>query len=355
MRLGLQVFATDTGLGTQTRALYKHLKPAKTMLVDLSQYNHMPVHDDWYDVNVRTLGFPTNAEIDNFLDGLDVVMICETPLNYYLFSRARERGIRTVLQYNYEFLDYLTAGEERRQNLPLPDMLAAPTDWNIDHVRSTVGHRAEVSELPVPVDTDELPQRTIAHARRFFHIAGRSAVYDRNGTLNFIAAAKLAAPTMPGAEFILFMQQPNDDIKLALANAPMIRRVWNVLHPSDMYQEGDILVLPRRYGGLCLPAQEAVGCGIPVLMTDISPNNTWLPADWLVPIKSGIQQFQARCPIDVYSVDLGALADRMVALYNDDVAVVAMHEQAKQMATQMSWEALMPRYQKVLGLKELVA
>lgn len=352
-RLGLLAYATDTGLGIQTRALYKHLKPAKAMLVDLSTLNHMPVHDGWYDYAIRTHGFPTDDEVDRFLDGLDVVLVCETPLNYRLFDRARHLGIKTVLQYNYEFLDYLTAAEQRLPLLPRPDVFGAPTQWNIQHVRRTVG-APRVHDLPLPIDLDELHQRTITSARRFFHVAGRPAIHDRNGTLDFIAAARLAYQLMPDAEFVLYCQQPTPELTAALVGAP-IRVVGHVDQHADMYLDGDVLVLPRRYGGLCLPAQEAVGCGIPVLMPNISPNNAWMPPSWMLPVSTQRYSFTTRSQIEVYSVNVRALAQRMVDLYRDDAMVVAMHDEAREIAQAISWDALLPRYEEVLGVKEMVA
>jgi hypothetical protein len=41
------------------------------------------------------------------------------------------------------------------------------------------------------------------------------------------------------------------------------------------------MVLPRRYGGLCLPMNEALLSGLPVLMTNMEPNNNILPKEWL--------------------------------------------------------------------------
>lgn len=343
-RLGLLAYATDTGLGIQTRALYKHLKPARTMLVDLSAYNHMPIHDDWYHFDLRTNGFPTNAEVDSFLAGLDVVMVCETPLNYYLFDRARQLGIKTVLQYNYEFLDYMTPAERRSPQLPRPDVLAAPTSWNMTTVQRLAGVRVE--PLPLPIDLPELPRRSVSTARQFFHVAGRPAIHDRNGTLDFIAAARFAAPRMPEAEFIVYCQQPTPDIERALERSP-VRLVGHVDEPADMYRTGDVLVLPRRYGGLCLPVQEAVGCGIPVLMPRISPNDAWMPSEWLVQARHA-GNFTTRCSIEVYSIYVQALAWRLVDLYRKPEEVQVMHEQAKQLAQLMSWDTLLPRYEEVL-------
>lgn len=37
------------------------------------------------------------------------------------------------------------------------------------------------------------------------------------------------------------------------------------------------MILPRKYAGLCLPMNEALMSGLPVIMTDIEPNNVILP------------------------------------------------------------------------------
>jgi hypothetical protein len=55
---------------------------------------------------------------------------------------------------------------------------------------------------------------------------------------------------------------------------------------------------------------EAMTAGLPVIMTDISPNNAVLPPQWLVKAAK-TDQFMARVPIDVYSADLNELARRI--------------------------------------------
>lgn len=345
-RLAILTYMSDTGLGVQCRAYAKHLNPSKVMVVDLSQFNHMPLHPEWYPEAWRTVrGFPTNQDCDEFLEDVDVLLIAETPLSYRLFETAKKRGIKTCLAYNYEFLDQL---HPALKNKPLPDILAAPTSWHIENVRHLAG--ANVVELPVPIDLEELPSRQITQARHFFHVAGRPAVKDRNGTLFFIASVKLAARLMPDARFTLYLQQPTPEIRQALATAPMIERRWNVPNPADMYLEGDIHVLPRRYGGLCLSLNESIGSGIPVLMTDVSPNSDWLPKEWLIPVKPQHERFMTRTLIDVHSVQVPALAQRMIDLYRNPDLVQRMHEQAKILAQQRSWETLKPRYEEVLGL-----
>lgn len=242
MRVGLQVFGTRSGLGYQTRALYRHLQPSKTMLIDLSRAKRMPLAEGWYGPEVtRTSGPPTDAEVDAFLDGLDVVIACETPLNYRLFAEARRRGVRTILQFNPEFLDHVTD-----PSLPHPTVLAAPTPWIIDDARK-IG--PPVWPLPVPVDTDGFPSRTIDRVKTVSHIAGQPTAGDRNGTLDYIATARACRDL--DVDWILHCQVPNREIQAALKGT-RIELVTEVPEPGDLYQRGDLIVLPRRYGGLCL-------------------------------------------------------------------------------------------------------
>jgi hypothetical protein len=77
---------------------------------------------------------------------------------------------------------------------------------------------------------------------------------------------------------------------------------------EDMYSGFDFMVLPRRYAGLCLPMNEALLSGLPVFMTNISPNNKVLPSDWLVDA-SVVDQFKAKTLIDVYGANPRQLAE----------------------------------------------
>jgi glycosyltransferase involved in cell wall biosynthesis len=81
-----------------------------------------------------------------------------------------------------------------------------------------------------------------------------------------------------------------------------------------MYKGFDAMLLPRRYAGLCLPMNEALMSGIPVFMTDISPNNAILPDKWLSEsIK--IDTFKTKSMVDVYAAkpdDLAKIIDRYI-------------------------------------------
>jgi glycosyl transferase family 1 len=339
VRLGILAYATDTGLGNQTRNIYKFLNPSRTMLVDISKFNRLTVHEDWYDYDIRTDGYPSKEDIDTFLRDIDVVFVCESPLNYYLFDRAKELGIKTVLQYNYEFLDYFQG-----RDLPKPDLFAAPTVWNMNAVENIVGQKVEV--LRVPADTSLLPRRSITEANHFIHIAGRPAVYDRNGTLAFIKAINLVHQIID-AKYTIFCQHPTNEMKMLCSRLP-IELIEHVENYPTMYESGDVLVLPRRYGGLCLPAQEAIASGMPVLMPSIPPNNDWLPGEMLIDTIGRPEIFKAHAPVQMYNIDITKLAQTMADLHRHPEAVQRLSSQALTIRDDISWTTMAQHYKKRL-------
>src|SRR3990172_4415649 len=176
LRIGLIARADNTGLGTQTWEFYRHMHPTKTLVVDISELNGMENFHERYPDGGISYGFPTDDVVERFLKDLDVVFTCETPYNYKLFEWAPLVGVKTVLQPNWEFLDY-----HQQENLPFPDLFALPSQWHWEDF-----FYGKKMFLPVPVDRSRLPLRKPAErARVFLHIAGRPAHEDRNGTQQF--------------------------------------------------------------------------------------------------------------------------------------------------------------------------
>lgn len=349
MNIGLLAYSTNTGLGVQTYNFYKYMKPAKVMLIDLSDYNGMKTHHDRYpDAAVITKGFPRVTEIDEFLVGLDVVFVCETPLNYYLFNKAKQLGVKTVLQYNFELMDYF-----EKPYLCKPDVFAAPTPWRIDDVPYP-----NKALLPVPIETKDIKARMPKQAKTFLHIVGRPASSDRNGTQIFLEAAARIDKELPGAYKYIVRAQSMDQETIDKYKHCVDFRVDDVENNYDMYAEGDILVMPRRYGGLCLPVNEALAHGMPVIMPAISPNREWLPDNWLVPAtKNGT--IWTRLPIDLFEVDPMAVASKMLELaamkaHEDGETLVygehftAEAREARTIADMYSWDGMRHTYTKFL-------
>lgn len=340
-KLGLLAYSTNTGLGVQTQEFAEHMQPDRVLLVDLSAMNHVTVHPERFAAfeRVESHNFPGECHIGKFLKGLDVIFVCETPLNYDLFSEARRLGVKTILQPNHEFNDYY-----RRPTAPHPDLFALPSPWHYDDLPYK-----NKRLLNVPVATEKLTRHPGDRPfRRFLHVAGRPAVHDRNGTLQTIAA---------------FRRVKREDIRLTvkvqttfhveyLAAAGTDARIsidaTDPLNYWDIYQGYDCLIMPRKYGGLCLPMQEALGCGIPVIMTDVSPNTEVLPPWWLVSAtKTG--EFMTRTMIDIFTADERALAAKIQGLCELDAqAAAGEYLAARNLGDALSWQRLAPVYEAVI-------
>ena len=303
MRLGIIARSDNTGLGNQTRELVNMLNPDKVMLINSKPFNKNEQHPEWYEkYNCQYVrGFPNSSDIQAFIKNLDGVLTCETFYGTSFIPIARKKKVKTFLQYNYEFLDYL-----QKPNLDLPDVLLAPSLWGFEAVMKAFGDKAKVLHLPPP-STPELFSKAKTHNmskdyKRLLHVGGKAAHMDRNGTNTIVEMLKYSKADY---EIVIKSQSPLDintkDSRLSIDTSSPENR-------EDLYFGFDAMVLPRRYAGLCLPMNEALLSGLPVFMTDISPNNNVLPKDWLVK-SSKINEFMARTMIDVYEADPEQLAD----------------------------------------------
>jgi len=144
MKIGIVARSDNTGLGNQTRELVKMLNPEKILLINSYFFNRNKQNLEWYkDYDcITTEGFASNDEVSQFLDGLDVVISCEIFYNPNFIALAKRKKVKTILQYNYEFLDHLN-----NPSLPFPDVLLAPSLWNFDEVVKRFGHKTHVAYL----------------------------------------------------------------------------------------------------------------------------------------------------------------------------------------------------------------
>jgi glycosyltransferase involved in cell wall biosynthesis len=350
MKIGLLAYSTNTGLGYQTLDFYENMKPDKVLIADISEHNGLQTfHSRFPGAQIykalKTGQLLSDEACEWLVDGMDVVFVCETPLNYHLYSYAQEKGVKVIQQYNYEFLDYF-----RQPRLHPPSMLASPSLWGMEKVKSM--EIAPVMHWPVPVNIDKIPFRQINEVKTFVHIIGRPAAHDRNGTLEFLEAARKLGKEF---DYIVYIQEPKEKrvvehfqpVLEALLETeaelwPHFKIVKDCPDNVEMYQSGEVLILPRRYGGLCLPMWEALSAGMPVIMPNISPNNTILPEDWLIEatIKSS---FKAHTDIIVYKAYVNELVKKMRFLAHSD-NIVEANKKARMIAESMSWEKQKPLY-----------
>ena len=200
----------------------------------------------------------------------------------------------------------------------------APTPWLLDKLPD--GTRM----VPFPVATDQPWRR----GEGFLHVAGRNASYDRNGTRPAAEAVKRIG------QFLRMMHQVDMPSIQGAIQLGAEDNYW------DVYSHGDVLVMPRRYGGMCLPVQEALAAGLQVVMTDIDPNPQW-PVELIGGAMSTVKTVgpERHNRIPAMDVDVVALAEclRTVRDRRDET-----HEARQAWVREHSWDALLPVWREAL-------
>lgn len=310
MRLGIIARADLTGLGIQSRNWVRLLNPDKVIVINSRPFNGNEQHFEWY-ANRRNAyridGFIKQGELSPVLDGLDAMLTFEIPYNYALLNVAKAKGVKVIVQNNWEFTDYLN-----KSNLPLPDLLVNQSYWHLDDQKARWPQITEYCPTPVFIeDYDDIMLQNIDRdatlMRRFLHIAGRKTYQDRNGTQHLIEAMKRVPKDQ---KFELVIKSQSADI--GKINDPRITvDRSSPLDEKELYRDFDAMVMPRKYGGGCLPMNESLASGLPVIMPRIEPNNLVLPDSWLVPAKL-TGSIETRSKIDIYTIDYQLFANKLV-------------------------------------------
>jgi glycosyltransferase involved in cell wall biosynthesis len=217
-----------------------------------------------------------------------------------------------------------------------------PSVWYNDETVEALRDRdVEIKYLPMAIDREGLPFKLKKKAKRFVHIAGRKTFMDRNGTDIFLASIPMVETNV---EFLIYSQQ-----QILLPNDSRIRYMGEADTTAEMYDTADVLVMPRKFGGLCLPLNEALSCGVIPLMTDCSPQNYFLADESLVaPLTC--TTIKTRTDIDCFETTPQRLAeaiDRLARLPEKDI--MNLSQRSNLMAELWSWDTLLDTYKDILN------
>jgi hypothetical protein len=311
---------------------YRHMRPDRTLLIEPP--HNLPIHREWFpDATVCQLS-KTREVLDEklvreWLDGLDVVYVGETFYDWRICDWARDANARTVCHVMPE---YWLHG---LHDLPSPDVWWTPTRWRLGSLP------AETRVVPVPIATERWPEPagfSVDRPPRWLHVAGARAAADRNGTRIVLRALRhlvrehdvrirsqdeyLPSPTVPRKVHLEVLTTPTVDY-------------W------QLYDGADLLVLPRRYAGLSLPALEAMGAGLGLVMSATEPQLSEWPIIGLDTIEKGI--LRSSCgPIPLADVTPTALAARMDWLADHPDEILGAQKRARVFAESQSWAVLEP-------------
>lgn len=327
LKIGLVARADNGGLGMQTYDFYVHMKPDKVMVVDISHLNGYTNYLERYPGAQVATGFEiSSADIDSFLDGLDVVFTVECPYNHYLYEKARELGVKTVCQYNFEWLAH-----HQQPFLPLPDLFLSPSEWRREDMHWPTKY------LHVPIDRAKFPFKKRTEAKRFLHIAGHRTFNDRNGTDILLDAL----PFIQNHDIEIIIRTQDDLRPIGDHRMKVIKQ--DVVDHADLY-DGDVLILPRRYGGLSLQLNEAMSCGMVPIMPDASPQNEFLTPDLLIQ-PSSVDNVYIKTNIQVFNCSPEALAQKIDDLAGKDIS--GYSEESNRYAKVRDWKVMAPKYRKL--------
>jgi hypothetical protein len=300
-----------SGLASMSVEAHRHLHPARTLLIDLGergrgdcsvesyvahQYQGMEIYQTTF-----AGGLPTRA-LEWFCGpGVDTIYVPEYLYDSRLLPMAKQAGIRVVVHAMPELAPWATtAPQQLERSAPRPE-LAIPTRWRED---TLPGARL----LPVPVARDRLPYRQRTSVTHLHHVTG-AAMLDRAGSAILLAAlphvTRDCLLTIRTERELIIPPAPHVDVEVLTDRT---ENYW------ESYPEMDLLVVPRRYGGLSLPFQEAASLGVPTLMLDSDPYAS-APFAITIPSKPGRDAPMKGGIVPVFDADprdLALMIDRAV-------------------------------------------
>lgn len=338
MKVGLVARGEDRGLGILTWEFARHVQPERTLLIDMGPLSggfqpHLERYPDATVVPFDGQELPEHT-VREWLEGLDVVFSAETFYDWRLVAWAREAGVATVCQAMPEFYRHWSCPE-----LPDPTAWWAPTPWLIDRLPE------RTRMVPVPVALDRVQhlhqERAESAPLRVVHVAGHRAMGDRNGTTEVLVALGHARGPMDVKLITQDRRLPSQ--RTGRRGVNVRRQLSGVGDYWDLYADADVLVLPRRYGGLCLPVQEALGAGLCVVMTDAEPQRSYWPVVLVdVRERGHLETGGGLVPlVTAEPIQLAATLDRLA---NNPEEVATRKAAAREWATANSWDALLPTY-----------
>lgn len=338
-RLGVIVRANDAGLGSQTWEVWRHLEPDAALLVVDPHASrpdrHLDRFRDAHVVRLQRRQLEPAAAVGSFLEQIDVCWSAETFYDPTLVAQAQRRGVRLALHLNPELWQPTDPTNQA-------DVYLTATDWRLDEL----AEQRPVTLLEHPVDTVRLSRNPsqLLDEPRLLHLPA-PAMLDRNGTQALLAALPLCEEP-----FELLLHGPAEGPSERRGKV-MVRWTDRICDDyADVYRlDAEALVLPRRYGGLSLPMQEAATAGLAVVTTDVEPQRRWFPPDLLIPVAAYEPRPMKAGMVPVAQPAPAAIAATLDRYVTAPRAVRAGWQDAcRTWAQERSWARLLPRWQQVL-------
>jgi glycosyltransferase involved in cell wall biosynthesis len=262
------------------------------------------------------------------------------------FRQARERGLRTVLnypiahhrwQYRFyaeqakrypEFADALpqfgsteahAAGLDRE--IELADMILVGSSFVHDSFVSQGIASERIRVIPYGADSQRFKPSPEPREDKQFRLIFVGQIGERKGTSHLLKAYK--AFRKPDTELhIVGNYAPGQEVYAGYRD--LYRHTPNVAQKQlpDLLRAADVFVFPTLVEGMPMVVLEAMACGLPVIVTPHGPADV---------VRDGVDGFV------VPAGDSDAIRDRLERLYADKEMRLEMGRNARRQAEQWSW------------------
>jgi hypothetical protein len=312
MKTGTICYAVESGLGIQAKSFIDHGIIDKILIWPHSTYKPQK----WYKKSQIA------SSVDELLDTCDRLFFFETPFDWSVVRKARERGIKTILMLMYEFTPW---------PMPyFPDVLVGGSLAEVETCKQ-LGFKAPCRHINAPV---EAKWRQRHYAKVFIHNAGHGGLKGRNGTKELLEAMKYVKSRVK-----LIVRTQNGGLE---CDDPRVEIVNHAVPYDELWSVGDMLVFPEKFGGSFLPMQEAFASGMPVMATNRFPTNTWLPWDLLIPTDGFEMVGFGNLQIEFAKLNPKKIAAKIDEWYGQDISAYSL--MGKEWAKHNSWEVSGPKF-----------
>lgn len=319
IRIGMVVRCDVTGLGNQSQDWVSQLPVSKTLVVWVPYKESFPQIYGKENSRICEAGFPSVGDIEWLLTDVDVVISLETPYNWSLISEAKKKGVKTIINPNYEWIPRDIPEE--------PDLWLCTNILNYNTIQTD-----NKVYVPQPINRDMFKFKKRKKARVFLFNNGNGGAHGRNGLKEFLEAINFVKSDV---KFIINSQVPVEtvyDKRIELHQGePNIQEIW---------KEGDVFVHLRKFGAMSLPMNEAMSLGLPILGINRDPENTYLPTELLVEPEG---KYVMRCREDVIDIEACSYSPVKIAEKIDEIAntdISAYSEKMNELADKWDWEKL---------------
>lgn len=318
---------TNSGLGNIAWGFSEHMEFSKILLVD---YKPIAIFPERFP-NRRITKSVNQEDMDWLLDGIDTLLFFETPYHQDLPELAHEKGIKNIFMPMDEWLDTSSPW------LKYVDLFLCPSRPTYERVS---GNKIMV-DSEVPVDCGKFDGKIRKRAKVFLHNSGHGGFNNRNSTPELMEAIPFVKSDV---KFIINAQYP-----LGNVNDPRVEiHVANYKNYWDMYGEGDVYILPGKYGVAYLGIGEAAACGMAIMFSDIPPFNEYLPREILIPPK----RINSRVFTGSDKSNVAYFDPKTIAKKIDEVAAMDITKYSKvslALAHKWSWENWKDKYKTIFN------